>query len=83
MVTRPLARRLSRPLERLTEAARRLGRGDLAAPSAGAARHDRWWRGGHVASDEMVDLTRAFNEMAERVERLGQRQKGAAGQRLP
>ena len=31
VATRPLARRMSRPLERLTEAARRLGAGDLAA----------------------------------------------------
>ena len=31
LATRPLARRLSRPLERLTDAARRLGGGDLAA----------------------------------------------------
>jgi len=74
LVTRPLARRLSRPLERLTEAARRLGRGDLAA-RAPVLPSRRWWRGGHVASDEMVDLTRAFNEMAERVERLVSGQK--------
>jgi signal transduction histidine kinase len=59
LATRPLARRLSRPLERLTEAARRLGGGDLAARAPAAA-----------GRGEIPELTRAFNEMAERVERL-------------
>jgi len=62
--TRPLAQRISRPVERLTAAARRLGAGDLSArvPTDGAhARH---------RTDEITELTRAFNEMAERVERL-------------
>ena len=44
LATRPLARRLSRPLERLTEAARRLGGGDLAAPEPPALPSRRWWR---------------------------------------
>ena len=59
LATRPLARRLSRPLERLTEAARRLGGGDLAARAPAAS-----------GRGEIPELTRAFNEMAERVERL-------------
>ncbi|HEY2995822.1 MAG TPA: ATP-binding protein [Methylomirabilota bacterium] len=68
VVTRPLSRRLSRPLERLTDAARRLGGGDLAArvsvPAAG-----RWWRR-RAPADEIAELTRAFNDMAGRIERL-------------
>ena len=70
LVTRPLARRLSRPLERLTAAARQLGGGDLAARAPALAGRRRWWRRGHAAADEIAELTRAFNEMAERVERL-------------
>jgi signal transduction histidine kinase len=75
LVTLPTARRISRPLERLTEAARRLGGGDLStrvpAPPPGRAR----WRHRRRA-DELAQLTRAFNEMADRVERLvrGQRE---------
>jgi signal transduction histidine kinase len=80
----PLARRISKPVERLTEAARRLGSGDLGyrvpldpgeahRTRAGWTRLGRW-RGRRA--DELVDLTRAFNEMAERVQRLvlGQRE---------
>jgi signal transduction histidine kinase len=72
LVTRPLARRLSRPLERLTEAARRLGQGDLGARVAGATPR-RWWR--PREADELRDLTAAFDEMAERVERTLRGQK--------
>ena len=76
LVTVPTARRISRPLERLTEAVRRLGGGDLSIRvpvSPGRAR--RRWRDRRRA-DELEELTRAFNEMADRVERLvrGQRE---------
>jgi two-component system OmpR family sensor kinase len=75
LATRPLARRIARPLERLTEAARRLGQGDLSsrvAPSDG----DGHRRRGHRRDDEIVQLTQAFNDMADHVERLvhGQRE---------
>lgn len=63
VATRPLATRISRPVERLTAAVRRLGSGDLGARVAMEPRHAR-------RNDELVELTRAFNEMAERVERL-------------
>jgi two-component system OmpR family sensor kinase len=69
LATRPLARRIARPLERLTEAARRLGGGDLSARVPAPARARRWrWRR-RSGADELGELTRAFNEMAERVER--------------
>jgi signal transduction histidine kinase len=63
LATRPLAQRISRPLEQLTAAARRLGGGDLSARVPARAGHAR-------RADELTELTRAFNEMAERVERL-------------
>ena len=67
VATRPLAQRISRPLEGLTAAARRLGGGDLSArvPAAAPGR----------GADEITELTRAFNEMAERVERLVRAEK--------
>jgi signal transduction histidine kinase len=66
----PLARRISRPIERLTEGAGRLGAGDLSYrvpvdDRDAARRHAR-----HRHVDELAELTRAFNDMAERVERL-------------
>ena len=69
LATWPLARRISRPVERLTDAARRLGDGDLSArvPPERGRRHRQ--------ADELVALTRAFNEMADRVERLVRGQK--------
>jgi signal transduction histidine kinase len=63
VATRPLAQRISRPVERLTEAVRRLGGGDLGARVSIEPGHRR-------RADELVELTRAFNEMAERLERL-------------
>jgi signal transduction histidine kinase len=68
VATRPLARRISRPLEQLTAAARRLGGGDLSARVPASAGHAR-------RADELSELTRAFNEMAERVERLVRAEK--------
>ncbi len=59
----PLARGIARPLERLTAAARTLGSGDLSA------------RAGVDRGDEMGELGRAFDEMAERLERLLRQEK--------
>jgi signal transduction histidine kinase len=73
----PLARRISQPVERLTEGARRLGAGDLGYRVPLDPPHRGWRRAGdRPRRDEIGDLTRAFNDMAERVERLvhGQRE---------
>jgi two-component system OmpR family sensor kinase len=69
----PLARRISKPVERLTEAARRLGSGDLGyrvpLTPRDRPREGRRHAGRHRI-DELSELTRAFNEMAGRVQRL-------------
>jgi signal transduction histidine kinase len=74
LVTRPLARRISRPLERLAGAVNRFGGGDLAtrAPDPPEGRR-RFLR--HRVGDEITELTRAFNSMADRIERLVRGQK--------
>ncbi|HZY04875.1 MAG TPA: HAMP domain-containing sensor histidine kinase [Anaeromyxobacteraceae bacterium] len=59
----PLARAIARPLERLTAAARALGSGDLSA------------RAGVDRADEVGELGQAFDEMAERLERLLRQEK--------
>jgi two-component system OmpR family sensor kinase len=56
----PLARAITRPLERLTETARRLGHGDLTI------------RSGIRRADEIGELATAFDEMADRLQRLVQ-----------
>ncbi len=64
LTARPLARRISKPVERLTEATRRFGHGELdyriRPPAAGGA-----GRG-----DELARLEQAWDEMAERIETL-------------
>lgn len=57
LVSYPLARGLVKPIERLTEAARAFGRGDLAA------------RSGLPPEGEVGALAAAFDEMAERIAR--------------
>jgi signal transduction histidine kinase len=54
----PFARSITKPIERVVEITRAFGRGDLAARAETARR------------DEVGDLALAFNDMAERLERL-------------
>jgi signal transduction histidine kinase len=58
LVSLPLARGIARPIERLSQAARRLGEGDLEA------------RSGLDRRDEIGALARSFDEMADRLARL-------------
>jgi signal transduction histidine kinase len=58
LVSAPLARGIARPIERLSQTARRLGEGDLEA------------RSGLDRGDEIGALARSFDEMAERLSRL-------------
>jgi len=77
--TAPLARRISRPLEHLTEAARRFGGGDLSYRLPAPPQTRPSWRRATAPAggrpDEISELTGAFNDMAGRVERLVQGQK--------
>jgi len=59
----PLVRQITGPLEKLTRAVVEFGKGDLTA------------RAGVVASDEVGELARAFDDMATRIERLVRSQK--------
>jgi two-component system OmpR family sensor kinase len=68
----PLARRISLPIERMTEAVRSFGAGDLSARVKLQLR--RRHRHDH-APDEIEQLTSAFNEMAERIQRQVSGQK--------
>jgi signal transduction histidine kinase len=70
----PLARRISAPIERLTAVVRRFGEGDLTARVTAPR---GWRRARHRprSPDELDQLTRAFNEMAERIEMLVRGQK--------
>ena len=70
----PLARRISLPIERLTAAVRRFGAGDLAARVGLPARRRRHRHHRHIP-DELEQLTRAFDEMADRIERMVRGQK--------
>ena len=63
LVSIPLARQISAPLERLARVVERFGRGDLTA----RASIDR--------TDEVGDLARAFDDMAARIERLVRSEK--------
>ncbi len=62
--TRPLARRIAQPLERLTSAARRFGDGDLRYRLPIESQHNL---PPAQIPDELTQLTHAFNDMAERL----------------
>jgi signal transduction histidine kinase len=64
VVTVPLARRISRPVEQLTLASRRFGNGELSYRIADDGR-----------DDELAQLVRSWNEMAARVEAVVRGQK--------
>src|SRR5262249_19215544 len=80
---RGAAHRMARPIERLTEATRRFGAGELSyrlpEPPPWFDRHRRRHRHRHGPSrrawDEILELHRSWNEMAERIERLVRGQK--------
>jgi signal transduction histidine kinase len=65
LVSVPMARGIARPVERITRAARALGRGDLTARTGiDSAR-----------KDELGELARSFDEMASRLERMVRNEK--------
>ena len=70
VITRPLARRIARPLEALTDAARRLGAGDFKTRIPVHGGSSRRWLGTKHPADEMQTVTASFNDMAQRIETL-------------
>jgi signal transduction histidine kinase len=73
-----MSRRIARPIEALTEATRRLGAGELSYRVPLPWRHPRHHPPHprrRPPRDELTALTRSFNEMAERIERLVRGQK--------
>jgi signal transduction histidine kinase len=70
VITRPLARRISRPLEALTDAAQRLGSGDFKTRIPVHEGSSRRWLGRNHPADEMQTVTASFNDMAQRIETL-------------
>ena len=76
LVAFKLSRRIARPIEALTEATRRLGAGELSYRVTIPEWHGRRQRRYHGGpADELSALSRSFNEMAERIERLVRGQK--------
>ena len=63
IVSLPLARRIANPIDSLIAAAQRLGSGDLRS------------RTGITRRDDIGDLARAFDEMADRIEKLLRNEK--------
>jgi signal transduction histidine kinase len=70
VATAPLARRISRPVEQLTEASRRFGAGELSERVEWSGR-----RHPHGPPSELEELTAAWNDMADRIEGLVRGQK--------
>jgi signal transduction histidine kinase len=64
LVSLPMARAVTRPVERITRAARALGEGDLGARTGVTNRRD-----------ELGELARTFDEMAMRLERIVESEK--------
>ena len=75
LATAPLARRLSRPVDRVIEAAHRFGEGDLAyriplPPWCRKYATDTPLRGRRRRPDQMLALMISWNEMADRIQHL-------------
>jgi signal transduction histidine kinase len=68
-----IAEQLARPLERLADAADRLGAGDLKARTYPTSRARRW------VAREVLDVALSFNRMADRIEDMVQSQRELLG----
>ncbi len=75
VLTVPTARRITRPVRRLIDATTRFGGGDLSARAPVTAAVDGRPARRRRRGDELRELTLAFNDMADRVERLVRSQR--------